>query len=47
MHPSNADIEHAREAFDNTENYVQLFVPLAIMFMFYTGLVPLICATPL
>lgn len=31
-------IEHAREAFDNTENYVQLFVPLAIMFMFYTGL---------
>ena len=31
-------IEHAWESFEKDENYVQHFVPLGIVFMFYTGL---------
>lgn len=31
-------IEHAWKAFNARKNYVQQFVPLAIVFMFYTGL---------
>lgn len=31
-------IKHARAAFDRHENYVQQLVPLAVEFMFYTGL---------
>ena len=31
-------IDHAWNAFENRENYVQEFVPLALVFMFYTGL---------
>lgn len=31
-------IEHAWEAFRKDRNYVQHFVPLAVVFMFYTGL---------
>ncbi|MBR3376719.1 MAG: site-specific integrase [Mogibacterium sp.] len=31
-------IEHAWTAYENKENYVQEFVPLALVFMFYTGI---------